>query len=429
MNPVRVGFCGLGTVGAGAIDALRNSSERIAQRVGAPVVVTRAAVRDTSKQRGCDLTGIELTTDPLAVATADDIDVVVEVIGGVGIAKQVVEAALDAGKSVVTCNKELIAKHGPALFKQARDRGVDLAFEGSVGGGIPILGSLRSCLAGNRVQAVMGIINGTTNYMLSKMAATGLPFDQLLAEAQAAGYAEADPTDDVEGYDAAYKLAILAMLAYDTPVDPKDIYCEGITKVSPADIEVARSLGYVIKLLGIARDLGDHLELRVHPTLVRDTHPLAAVNDVFNAIFVEGSAVGQVMLYGRGAGDGPTGSAVVGDLVSVARHRVNGCGGESPVLGEARPIAPKDAMRSRFFVRMTVADRPGVLAKLATILGAHDVSLAQMQQTESGGGRASIVWITHETGEQAMQASLAEMQQPGGPVHSIDNVLRSLDHD
>jgi len=428
LNAVRVGFCGLGTVGGGAIEALRTAGERIAQRVGAPVTPTRVAVRDVNKQRGCDLTGLTLGTDPLAVAQADDIDVVVEVIGGVGIARQVVEAALTAGKPVVTCNKELIAKHGPELFALARHHGVDLAFEGSVGGGIPILGSLQRCLAGNRIEAVMGIINGTTNYILTEMARTGRPFADLLREAQAAGYAEADPSDDVDGHDAAYKLAILAMLAYDTPVEPASIYREGITRVGPADIAVARSLGYVIKLLGIARDLGDHLELRVHPTLVREQHPLASVNDVFNAIYVEGSAVGQVMLYGRGAGAGPTGSAVVGDLIKVARQRVTGCGGVAPALGPARTVAPLAAMRSCFFVRMTVADRPGVLGRLATILGDHQISLAQMLQTESEAGRASIVWITHETGEAEMQASLAAMQTLDA-VHSIDNVLRSLDTD
>lgn len=425
---MRVGFCGLGTVGSGAIEALRTAGERITQRVGAPVTPTRVAVRDVAKQRGCDLAGLDLGTDPLAVAAADDIDVVVEVIGGVGIAKQVVETALRAGKPVVTCNKELLAKHGPELFELARNHGVELCFEGSVGGGIPILGTLQRSLAGNRIEAVMGIINGTTNYMLTNMARTGRPFDVLLREAQAAGYAEADPTDDVEGHDAAYKLAILAMLAYDTPVDPASIYREGITRVGPADIQVAESLGYAIKLLGIARDLGDHLELRVHPTLIPQSHPLATVNDVFNAIYVEGSAVGQIMLYGRGAGAGPTGSAVVGDLIKVARQRVTGCGGIAPVLGPARTVAPQAAMRSRFFVRMTVADRPGVLGRIATILGEHRISLAQMRQTESVDGRASIVWLTHETGEAEMQDSLQAMRALEA-VHSVDNVLRSLDGD
>lgn len=428
MSAVRVGFCGLGTVGSGAIEALRTASERISQRVGAEVTPTKVAVRDVTKPRGCDLSGLELCTDPLAVAQADDVDVVVEVIGGVGIAKQVVETALAAGKPVVTCNKELIAKHGPELFELARQHGVELVFEGSVGGGIPILGTMQRSLAGNKVAAVMGIINGTTNYILTNMARTGRPFDELLGEAQAAGYAEADPTDDVEGHDAAYKLAILAMLAYDTPIDIASIYREGITRVGPADITVAKSLGYAIKLLGIARDLGDQLELRVHPTLVPEQHPLASVNDVFNAIYVEGSSVGQVMLYGRGAGSGPTGSAVVGDLIKVARQHAIGCGGIAPALGPTRSVVSPDAMRSCFFVRMTVADRPGVLGRLATILGDHQISLAQMQQTESDGGRASIVWLTHETSEAEMQASLAEMQTLDA-VHSIDNVLRSLnDH-
>lgn len=427
MSEVRVGFLGLGTVGAGAIEALRASRDRLAARVGVEIVPVRAAVRDLTKPRPVALDGLQLTTDVMAVATAPDIDIVVEVIGGVDIARDAVRAALSAGKSVVTCNKELIAKEGPELLALAERHGVDLAFEGSVAGGIPILRPLLSSLAGNQITEIVGIINGTTNYILSEMTRTGRPFDELLAEAQAAGYAEADPTDDIEGHDAAYKLAILAMLAFDTPVGEASVYREGITRVQPADIALARRLNYVIKLLGIARDDGDQLELRVHPALVPVEHPLASVNDVFNAIFVAGSSVGQVMFYGRGAGSGPTGSAVVGDLVEVARNRRQ-CGAPSRTpLTRTRPVAAPDDMRSRYFVRMRVADRPGVLAYLAGILGEQSVSIAQVLQSEAAAGQAEIVWITHLTTEHRLRRSLALMQREPTPVVEIHSVLRCLD--
>lgn len=428
MSAIRVGFLGLGTVGCGALACLREGRARIAARVGAEVLPVRAAVRDPEKPRGVDTTGLELVTDPLAVATAPDIDVVVEVIGGVAVAREAVTAALTAGKAVVTANKELLAKHAGELFPLAAANGADLAFEGSVGGGIPILRALRLSLAGNRISEVVGIINGTTNYILSNMTATGRPYAELLAEAQASGYAEADPSADVDGHDAAYKLAILAMLAFDTAVDIDRVHREGITRVAPADIAVAQRLGYAIKLLGIARLRDGAVELRVHPTLVPLGHPLASVNDVYNAIFVAGSSVGEVMFYGRGAGDGPTGSAVVGDIIEVARQRLGGCGCPLPPLEPVKPMVPFDQMRARHYVRMRVADRPGVLAALAGILGEENVSIAQVLQTESDSATAEIVWITHESTEAAVGRSLQRMAGLE-VVIEVCNVLRCLDQD
>lgn len=426
MTAVRIGFLGLGTVGTGTVTALRASRERIAARVGAELIPVRAAVRDLSKPRPLELGDLELVTDPLAVATADDIDLVVEAIGGVGVAFEGVKAALAAGKSVVTANKELLARHAPELVQLARAHGADLVFEPSVAGGIPILQPLRSSLSGNQIHEVVGIINGTTNYILSAMTASGRAYDDLLAEAQAAGYAEADPTADVEGHDASYKLAILAMLAFDTQVSIDDVEREGITRIAPADIGVARQLGYVIKLLGIARQQAGAIELRVHPTLVRTDHPLANVSGANNAIFVRGSAVGELMFYGPGAGSLPTGSAVVGELVAVARNLVSGCPGELPVLEQKLPVVPADAVRSRYYVRMRVADQPGVLAGLAGILGEEQVSVAQMIQTESESNWAEIVWITHPCPARAMRRTLERMERLDVML-SLCNVLRTLD--
>lgn len=417
MSAVRVGFLGLGTVGGGALAALRQQATAIAARVGAPVVPRRAAVRDLSRARAAALDGVDLSTNTLAVATADDVEIVVECIGGVGIAREAVTAALKAGKSVVTANKELLAKHGAELFKLADDHGVDLAFEGAVAGGIPILGALRNSLCGNRIRQVVGIINGTTNYILSEMARTGESFAKLLADAQAAGYAESDPSADIDGHDAAYKLAILAMLAFDAAIDEQQVYRETISSVTPTDIALARSLGYCVKLLAIGRDTGDKLELRVHPTLVPVEHPLAAVNDVFNAVFVEGEPVGQVMFYGRGAGAGPTGSAVAGDVIEVARNLRRGGTRPHPLaLGLPRQVAPMDEAVTSYYVRMAVSDRPGVLASIANVLGTNGVSIAQVLQTPLRGqaaGSAELVWITHRTPEAQMRRSLEAIRSLG----------------
>jgi homoserine dehydrogenase len=412
---IRLGFLGLGTVGAGALAALQEEHEAITRRVGAELIAVRAAVRRPDRPRPVSLDGITLSTDPVAVATADDVDIVVECIGGVTVAREAVLAAMAAGKSVVTANKELIAKHSRELFDLADRHGVDLAFEGSVGGGIPIVQPLRHGLTANRVKQVVGIINGTTNYILSAMTRSGESFEQLLSEAQAKGYAEADPTDDVDGHDAAYKLTILAMLAFDTPLSEDQVYREGIRRITPADMALARSLGYRFKLLAIARDRGAKLELRVHPCLVPESHPLAAVNDVYNAIFVSASPVGEVMFYGRGAGADPTGSAVAGDVIQVARNlRGGGVRGFPLACGTPRAVATVDEIESSYYVRMKVVDQAGVLAVLAGILGKNLVSIAQVLQTRGEPGDAAeqvaeLVWVTHETTEARLRRSLAEI--------------------
>lgn len=431
MSEVRIGFVGLGTVGAGALAALTAEPETIARKVGAPLRVTRAAVRDPELPRPVALDGVALTTDALSVATDPEIDIVVEVMGGVGIAREVVTVALRAGKSVVTANKELIAKHGRELFALADQHGADLAFEGSVGGGIPIISPLGHGLTANRVQQVVGIINGTTNYILSAMTRSGQPFDQLLAEAQAKGYAEADPTDDVEGHDAAYKLTILAMLAFNTAVAEEQVYREGISSLQPEDIALAHQLGYVFKLLAVAKDRGDRLELRVSPCLVPEKHPLASVNDVYNAIFIEAEPVGQVMFYGRGAGADPTGSAVAGDIVAVARNLGRGGRRGYPLaFHDQRPVATLDEIESSYYVRMRVVDRAGVLANLAGILGDHGVSIAQVLQTAHNDcncgcdcAGAELVWITHHTTEASIRDSLRVMRELD-VVNCICNVYR-----
>jgi homoserine dehydrogenase len=347
------------------------------------------------------------TTDALALINDPDISIVVESIGGVRPSLDFVLAALRAGKNVVTSNKELIARHGKELFDAAAERSLDLAFEGSVGGGIPIIRPLKSCLAANRIDRIMGIVNGTTNFILTKMTTEKAEFADALAEAQRLGYAEPNPTNDVEGFDASFKLAILASIAFETRVRVESIYREGITSLAARDMEYARQLGYVIKLLAIGAQVNGGLELRVHPTLLPAAHPLASVSGPFNAIFVTGSSVGEVMFYGQGAGALPTGSALVGDIIDVARNiRFNATGRVSCTCFDEKPALPIEELQTRYYLRTDVADRPGVLAAIATIFGEEGVSLASVLQMGASGESAEIVWLTHLTRERQMQRSL-----------------------
>ena len=324
---INVGLLGFGVVGSGTVRVLAQNAEAITRKVGLPVVVTRVAVRDKSKPRDADLDPALLTERAEDVTDDPDIDIVCELIGGVDPAHDLVLRAIQNGKNIVTANKEMMAKAGHDLLHEAEDRGLDFDFEGSVGGGIPIIQPLKQALAANHFTEIMGIVNGTTNYILSKMTAEDADFADVLAEAQARGYAESDPTNDVEGYDAQYKTAILSSIAFTSRVLPEQIYVEGITKISKRDIEVARELGYVIKIVGIGQDLGDALQIRVHPVLLPKAHPLASVNDVYNGIYLKGDAVGDVMFYGRGAGSLPTGSAVAGDVIEIARNIRRGATG------------------------------------------------------------------------------------------------------
>jgi homoserine dehydrogenase len=407
---LRLGIAGLGTVGAGVLRLLRDNADMIAARAGQEIVVTAVSARDRSRDRGVPLDGIAWFDDPLALAAAD-VDVVVELIGGSeGPAKALAEAALAAGKSFVTANKALLAVHGAALGLAAEAGGLALGFEAAVAGGIPVIKSLREGLSANRITRVSGILNGTCNYILTVMREEKRDFDDVLADAQALGYAEADPSFDIDGVDAAHKLAILAGLAFGGPVDFAAVHVEGIRRISALDIAFAEELGYRIKLLGIARRSENGVELRVHPAMVPGQNLLAGVEGVFNAVLIEGDAVGQVFLQGRGAGAGPTASAVVADLVDIAREiRLPMFGVAGARLGDAEKITISQH-KGAYFLRLMVVDQPGVLAEVTAILRDSRISLESMLQHGRKPGEAvPIVFLTHETDEAAVADALARI--------------------
>jgi len=410
---IRVGLLGCGTVGSGVARILTQNQESIAVRAGGPVELTRVAEVDPSKADAVDLPRSCVTADSLAVATAEDIDVVVECIGGVGTARDLVEAALAAGKSVVTPNKELIAKAGHGLLQLAATKGVDLQFEGSVGGGIPIIRPMKESLAGDDLLSIAGIVNGTTNYVLTRMSEEGASFEDALAEAQKRGYAEQDPSADITGADAANKISILASIAFGNYVDVSEVGTEGIERMHPRDLAAAAELGYIVKLLAIAKRLTDgKLEVRVHPTMIPKAHPLAAVGGVSNAVFVRGRYVGDVMFYGPGAGSLPTGSAVVGDVVDAARNIRHGSSGRVPCVCTAKAeVLPADQICSGYYLRMTVLDQPGVLGAICTVFGEYGVSIASVYQKRVEGRSADIVWITHKSRESNFRQALQRIDQ------------------
>jgi homoserine dehydrogenase len=411
MKPVRIGLLGCGTVGGGVVQLLRANAEYLAQRVGAPLEPARVLVRAADKERVPELDRSLLTTDPEAVLGDPSIDVFVEVMGGVDPACTYVERALDSRRSVVTANKMLLAMHGPALLDRAVANGVDLAFEASVGGGIPVIRVLRDALASDWVTRLEGIVNGTCNYVLTRMRVDGLGFDEAVREAQARGYAEADPGLDVDGHDAAHKLVVLAMLAFGARVEAGRVPTEGIRAIDPIDHRFAERFGFAIKHLAVGRDRGESVELRVHPALVRRDTPLANIGGVLNAVALEGRALGPCLLSGRGAGDMPTAVSVVADVIDVARARRSGFAGTATraIQTQARPLTPLDDVRARYYLRFQVHDRPGVLARLAGALGAAGVSIEQMVQD---GGRGSsgvpvdIVMLTHEAVERDVRRAL-----------------------
>ncbi len=418
MKPVRIGLLGCGTVGGGVIQLLGANAEYLAQTVGAPLQVARVLVRDGDKERVPQLDRALLTTDPEAVLGDASIDVFVEVMGGVDPARLYVERALDARRSVVTANKMLLALHGPALVDRAVARGVDLAFEGSVGGGIPVIRVLREALASDWVTRLEGIVNGTCNYVLTRMRGDGLGFDEAVREAQAKGYAEADPSLDVDGHDAAHKLVVLAMLAFGARVEAERVPTEGIRGIQPIDHRFAERFGFVVKHLAIGRDRPEGVELRVHPALVRRDTPLANVSGVLNAIALEGRALGPCLLSGRGAGDLPTAVSVVADVLDVARAWRSGFAGTATraIQMQARPLTPVDDVRTRYYLRFQVHDRPGVLARLAGALGEASVSIEQMVQ-EGGAGSSGvpvdIVMLTHEALERDVRRALEAIARSG----------------
>jgi len=421
---INIGILGLGVVGSGTVRVLAENAADIARKIGLPVVVTRIAVRDKTKARDVAIDSALLTDRPEEVTDDPDIDILCELIGGVEPAHGYVLRAIQNGKNIVTANKEMMAKAGHDLLHEAENRNLDFNFEGSVGGGIPIIQPLKQALAANHFTEIMGIVNGTTNYILSKMTAENADFADVLAEAQAHGYAEPDPTNDIEGYDAQYKTAILSSIAFTSRVLPENIYVEGITKISQRDIAVAKELGYVIKIVGIGQDLGDALQVRVHPVLLPQGHPLASVSDVYNAIYLKGNAVGDVMFYGRGAGSLPTGSAVVGDIIEIARNIRRGATGRiGCTCYDDKPALPIARLRTKYYIRLIAHDRPKVLASLASVFGDFNVSIESVVQRALPDGDAEIVWITHQTLEANLRSALDVIRRLH-IVSGIENWIR-----
>ena len=420
MKPIQVGLLGIGTVGGGTFEVLRRNQEEIRRRAGRGIEITMVADLDVARARAIVGPGVEVVGDARQVIANPQIDIVVELIGGYGIAKALVLEAIAAGKHVVTANKALLAVHGTEIFAAARAKGVVVAFEAAVAGGIPIIKALREGLAANRIAWIAGIINGTTNFILSEMRSKGLDFDTVLKQAQALGYAEADPTFDIEGIDAAHKATIMSAIAFGTPVQFERAYTEGITKLQAADIRYAEQLGYRIKLLGITkrRDDAGGIELRVHPTLIPSTRLVANVEGAMNAVVVQGDAVGSTLYYGKGAGAEPTASAVIADLVDVTRlvtadpdHRVPSLAFQPDSL-RATPVLPIEQVITSFYLRLQVADEAGVLAKITGILADNDISIDAVLQRESAEGerQTDLIILTHDTLEGRMNAALAQMQ-------------------
>lgn len=421
---IKVGLLGCGTVGSGVVELLKKNQETIAKRTGTTVVLKKVLEKDTVKCLELGLTEDMIAKDISEIINDDEIDIVVELIGGIEPAFSFITQAMQKGKHVVTANKDLIAVKGKDLFATAEENKVDFYFEASVAGGIPIIYPLKQSLAGNEIKEVIGILNGTTNYILTKMTKEGLDFDEVLKEAQELGYAEADPTADVEGLDAARKIAILSSIAFNSRVTLEDVYVEGITSITATDIKFAAELGYVIKLLAIAKEENGFIQTRVHPAFIPNNHPLAAVNDVFNAVFVRGDAVGEIMHYGRGAGKMPTASAVVGDIIDICRNIQNGISGRiGCTCYDEKPVLDISKMTARFYIRMTVKDRPGVLAGIAGVFGSNNVSIATVLQKEGTSDMAELILITHEVKEQDLQDSLTVLKGMS-IVGSINNVIR-----
>ncbi|MCM8710902.1 homoserine dehydrogenase [Clostridium sp. SYSU_GA19001] len=425
MDKVRIALLGLGNVGKGVWNILKSNREAIVKRAGCEIEIAKILVNDINKQRNIDVPKELLTTNIDEILRDDSIKVVVEVMGGLEPAKEYILDAIRRKKHVVTANKLLIAMNGDQIFKEAEENEVIVNFEASVCGGIPIIHGINESLTANRIEKIVGIINGTTNYILTKMTLEKMSFEDALKEAQEKGYAEADPTSDVEGYDAVYKLAILTKLAFDTRVDVDNIYREGITKIKPVDIAYAKEFGYVIKLLAAVKEVNERLELRVHPAMIPVIHPLANVNDSFNAVFIKGNAVGDLMLYGRGAGELPTGSAVVGDIISVLRNGVERSGFTTANYAH-KDIIPMEEVKSKYYIRILVKDMPGVLGQIATIFGENEVSILsfiQKPEKQDKDDYVTIVFVTHDTYEDNINKSLVKITELEA-ISKVENIIR-----
>jgi homoserine dehydrogenase len=428
VKPLKVALLGCGTVGSAVLRLIGEQAEDLAARIGRPVEVVGIAVRRPDHHP--DVPPHLLTTDAEALVTREDVDLVVEVIGGIEPARTLLMAAFESGKSVVSANKALLADDGPALHAAAAKAGVDLYYEAAVAGAIPLLRPLRESLAGDQLRRVVGIVNGTTNYILSRMVETGAGFAEALAEATELGYAEADPTADVDGFDAAAKAAILASLAFHTPVGAGDVHREGISAITAADVAGAAEIGCTVKLLAICERVrssdsdavSDSVAVRVHPAMIPTSHPLAAVGGAFNAVFVEAEAAGQLMFYGQGAGGEPTASAVLGDLVAVARNRLAGAAGPGTTGYAGLAVRPMDETPTRYHVSLDVADKPGVLATVAAEFAKHEVSISTVRQ-DGHGEAATLVIVTHSAPDAALAATVAALRQMD-IVRAVTSVLR-----
>jgi homoserine dehydrogenase len=424
MNKVSVALLGLGTVGQGVVKILQNNKDQWVKKCNAEIEIKKVLVKNSQKKREVSLPPGVITSDWQEIVTDPEIKVIIELMGGIEPARTYILEALNQGKHIVTANKDLLAEYGEEILSTCKKADRDLYFEASVGGGIPLINPLKQSLIANNIEKVMGIVNGTTNYILTKMSSEGKNFTEALKEAQELGYAEADPTADIEGLDAARKLAILASLAFHTRVRLQDVYVEGITKISPEDLAYAQKLGYTIKLLGIGLSRDNQVEVRVHPALIPLSHPLANVNDSFNAVFVKGDAVGETMFYGRGAGQLPTASSVVGDLIAIIKDiNTNSRGHSVCTCYETKKIKPMGEVRTNYFLRLHVFDQPGVLAGIASVFGDHGVSLASVVQKGRFQDVAELVVITHQVKEKDIQDSL-EIIKKMSTTKEIVNLIR-----
>jgi len=419
---LKVGMLGCGVVGSNVARLLHEDSGDFAARSGATLSLAKVAVKNATTKRENVPQSI-ITTDAHSIVNDPSIDIVIEVMGGIEPARELILTAIKNGKSIITANKALLALHGAELFEAADKNGVDLYYEAAVGGAIPILRPMRESIVGDHVHRVMGIVNGTTNYILTKMDEEGSAFADVLKEAQSLGFAEADPTADIEGHDAAAKAAILAGLAFHTRVTSNDVYCEGISKISARDVAVAREMDHVIKLLAIAELTSDNqVSVRVHPTLISRQHPLASVRNAFNAVFVEAESAGELMFYGRGAGGAPTASAVLGDLIAIARNKTRGGEGHGESDYAELSIASIDKVKSRYLIRLDVADKPGVLATVAQLFASHNVSIETVRQSGRGDS-AELIVATHSAPESSLQKTVDALAK-SDVVKSVESVLR-----
>ena len=419
---LNIGMLGCGVVGSSVARLLQEDSGDFAARSGANLKLVKVAVKNLSTKRDFVLSSI-LTDDPASVVSDPSIDIVIEVMGGIEPARELILSAIKNGKSIITANKALLALHGAELFEAADKNKVDLYYEAAVGGAIPILRPMRESIVGDHVHRVMGIVNGTTNYILTKMDEEGSAFADVLKEAQSLGFAEADPTADIEGHDAAAKAAILAGLAFHSRVTSNDVYCEGISKISARDVEVARDMDHVIKLLAIAElTSNNQVSVRVHPTLISRQHPLASVRNAFNAVFVEAESAGELMFYGRGAGGAPTASAILGDLIAIARNKTRGGEGHGESDYADLAISPIDDVMSRYLIRLDVADKPGVLATVAQLFASHTVSIETVRQSGRGDS-AELIVATHSAPEASLKKTVTALAK-SDVVKSVESVLR-----